>query len=106
MASKCVNKLRSESVGVRLTPTQYGVGIRGGCEFVTHTVANWIEEIKLNPNSDKIVIRLDKKNAFNSIPRTAIRRGILKHCPELLWYFDWVYGSNTRLILVNGAVIG
>ena len=78
IASKYVNKLRSESVGFRLTPTQYGVGIRGSCEFVTHTVANWIEEIKLNPNSDKFVIRLDKKNAFNSIPRAAIRRCILK----------------------------
>ena len=83
-----------------------GVGIQGGCEFVAHTVSMWVEEIIKDPSSNKIIIRLDKKNAFNSIPRQVIRRGIIKHCPELLSYFDWSYGSCTRLVMVNGEVIG
>ena len=106
LTSKCINQACSEKVGIRLGPTQFGVGIKGGCEFVCHTNSMWVEEILKNLNSNKIIIRLDKKNAFNSIPRAAIRRGILKHCPELLWYFDWSYGSCTRLVLINGYIIG
>jgi len=106
LVSKSINSVMSISVGEKLTPIQYGVGIKGGCEYVSHSVSMWVEEILKDPGSNKIIIRLDKKNAFNSIPRVTIRRGILKHCPELLWYFDWCYGSCTRLALVNGIVLG
>ena len=106
LASKCLNQISSAKVGKKLAPIQMRVGIKGGCEFVAHTVSMWIEEIIKNPSSNKIIIRLDKKNAFNSIPRQVIRRGIIQHCPELLSYFDWSYGSCTRLVMVNGEVIG
>jgi hypothetical protein len=106
LVSKSVNSVMSVSVGEKLQPIQYGVGIKGGCEYVSHSVSMWVEEILKDPGSNKIIIRLDKKNAFNSIPRAIIRRGILKHCPELLWYFDWCYGSCTRLVMVNGIVLG
>jgi hypothetical protein len=106
LASKCLNQITSSKVGKKLAPIQMGVGIQGGCEFVAHTVSMWVEEIIKDPSSNKIIIRLDKKNAFNSIPRQVIRRGIIKHCPELLSYFDWSYGSCTRLVMVNGEVIG
>jgi hypothetical protein len=103
---KCISKLKSFEIGDKIKSVQLGVGISGGCEFVAHTVTNWTHEICSSPFSDKIILRIDITNAFNSISRESIQAGIIKFCPSLLNYFNWAYGDATELVLINGKVIG
>ena len=83
-----------------------GVGVNKGAEYVAHVSSLWIKESLVDENSRKVTIKVDVKNAFNSLPRWLIRLGVLKFSPELINYFDWSYGSCTKLVMINGVVIG
>ena len=50
-----------------LSPHQYGVGVRGGCEMVVHGLRAVLD---LHP--DWIVFQVDIANAFNSVERSFI----------------------------------
>ena len=103
---KCIARMRGNDIGEMLSSVQFGVGFKGGCEFIVHSVSNWVSEILASGSSSKVIIKIDLANAFNTISREAIQAGINKHCPELLPYFNWAYGSATNLVLVNGIIIG
>ena len=51
----------------------------------------------MEPYPDNIILSLDCKNAFNSVDRRAIREEIIKHFPSMISFFDWTYGSSTKL---------
>lgn len=106
---KCINALVAKPIGDSLLPIQYAIGISGGCEMVVHTATNWVQHILLdsasNNNNNNIVLKLDLKNAFNSISRNAIRAGVISYAPNLLKYFNWVYGNNTSIYLRDGSEI-
>ena len=50
-------------------PIQLGVGVPLGSEIAVHTLRNWYEKNIQIPN--KVILKLDVKNAFNSIDRDA-----------------------------------
>ncbi len=94
----------ARTVGEALLPIQYAIGISGGCEVVVHTVTNWVHHI-LQDEGENVILKLDLKNAFNSISRRAIRRGVLTYAPQLLRYYDWIYGAHTSIFLKDGSEI-
>jgi hypothetical protein len=64
--------------------SQLGVGVPSGVEHVAMTARLWHEV-------EGIVVQLDCENAFNSIDRAAVVRGLARFCPELLPHFESIY---------------
>ena len=72
---------------------QYGAGTKGGADLVYH---------KLNESMDSFVAAhvasgitpADASNAFCSMNRAAMQRGVLKFEPKLLPSYDFLYGPN------------
>ena len=69
--SKCINasvKKEAEILFTRVEdPTQLGVGVKGGCEIIVHSVRSLIDIY--SSSTDKFLLKIDFKNAFNLISR-------------------------------------
>lgn len=64
--------------------SQYGVGVASGVEHVATAARLWHEV-------GGTLVLLDSENAFNTICRVAIARGLERFCPELLPLFQALY---------------
>ena len=80
---------------------QYGVGRKNGLDKIVHTVKTMCAVL---PHYD--VLLLDFQNAFNTISRVQIRDSLVKHCPELLGYFDSVYIHQDLLLFIAPTSAG
>lgn len=94
-------KLVGAQVGQELAPIQLGCGIKGGCE-----IAGRMAPLIVNSDSNVGIISLDIANAFGTIPRELIMRGILKYVPELSKWFAWAYGCGSLLLHSSGTRVG
>jgi hypothetical protein len=82
-----------------LSPHQFGVGIPGGVELITHTT----ELAHCHPEMG--VLAIDFSNAFNSIRRGPVYTGICNHFPFLRRFFLWAYGVATPLCNTLGELV-
>jgi hypothetical protein len=98
---KTVAKLVSMGVGRRLQPLQLGCGVSGGCE-----IAGRLAQVILDTNDNMCAIKLDIKNAFNTMPRKKMWEGILEFAPKLAQWFIWAYGEESELRDPNGELVG
>ena len=85
-------QLRPEFVD-HFAPLQLGVGTKGGLEVIIHSVRGLLEH---DPSLG--VLRLDIRNAFNSVSRAAIRGQVEEHFPSLLPFFLLVYGGSFDMV--------
>jgi hypothetical protein len=69
-------------VGEVLSPLQLGCGISSGCE-----IAGRIGQIALATDPNIVLISLDLKNAFSTLRRKLVMRGILRSSPNLAKWF-------------------
>ena len=88
-------------MGCSLAPLQFGCGISGGCE-VAGKLAGFMHG--LSPKH--VLIKTDLKNAFNTIARSEIHRGLTQYFPGLLPWFEWAYGAPSPLVNRLGEQIG
>ena len=63
----------------RLYPLQLGLGVSKGSEAAVHAARHFLE----NLSPSKVLMKLDIKNAFNSIRRDKILEAIQVHIPQL-----------------------
>ena len=68
--------------------SQLGCGVPSGVEHVATTSRIWQQTFGT-------IIQMDCANAFNSVDRLAIIKGLERFCPELLPYFAAVYCGTT-----------
>ena len=61
-------------------PLQLGVGTSKGCEIAAHSIRQYVISDKV---MDKVLVKVDFKNAFNSIRRDVFLRRVLHYCPSL-----------------------
>lgn len=88
-----------DRIGQEIRPIQLGVGTSGGSE-----IAGRMANVMLAAHHDNALINLDLSNAFNTIPRRLMWRGVLRHAPDLGHWFRWAYGQPTDLRLTSGQV--
>jgi hypothetical protein len=82
-AARHIPPLRSH-----LEPFQLGVGTPMGAERIARLVESWRR--KNLGSSTKVLLKVDLKNAFNSVSRRAVLEAVAKHAPELL---PWVWST-------------
>lgn len=93
LASKCANVFAMGKLETYFKPYQLGVGVRGGCEAAVHACRRFLESMP----DDQIVVKLDFRNAFNSLRRDAMLRAVARHVPELFAYCYSAYSGSSSL---------
>lgn len=78
-----------------------GFGVRGGCEAILHAVRTFLQN---NKNLEKVLLKIDFKNAFNSIERDEMLKEIKKHTPKLFPFLWQCYFSPSLLFFGNDTI--
>jgi hypothetical protein len=103
LAGRVAVDMEGSTVGAKLMPLQLGCGIQGGCEIAGRLGQIYIE----NSPDNHVVLSVDLKNAFNTMPRRLMLEGLLDYCPSLSKWFLWAYGSGASpLVNSRGEVLG
>lgn len=82
-------------------PVQIGFGVKGGCEAILHAVRTFLQK---NKNLEKILLKIDFKNAFNSIERDEMLKEVKKHTPKLFPFLWQCYHSPSLLFFGNDTI--
>lgn len=94
LVSKLVcSKIKNEIVPY-FCPHQVVFGSRLGCESAIHAVRSTVLNSR---NTPKIVLKVDYKNAFNSIERDAMLTEIMKKAPKMYSYLWQCYSEPSNL---------
>ena len=82
-----------EAAVTLLAPRQLGFGVSRGCEGAVHAARRYIDN--LLPN--EMILKLDFKNAFNTIRRDTMLEAVALHFPKLYRFVESAYGSPSIL---------
>ena len=102
LASKVLcNSFRQEASDY-FWPLQLGVSCRLGAEVGYHTLRQWAARNRDNP--EKVVVKINFENAFNSIDRATMLREVRHHFPGLAAWADFCYSSPSNLVFGSAII--
>jgi hypothetical protein len=81
-------------MGAYLRPHQLGFGTKGGAEGIVHAVRRCLDSPSTVP---RILVKLDFKNAFNSITRDNMLKQVASIVPQLYAFLYQCYIETTLL---------
>jgi hypothetical protein len=84
-----------------LSPHQLGVATKPGCEAAIHTTRTFVNN---DQNRGKVLLKLDFKNAFNSVERDCILKEVQCHTPLLYPYLYQCYRNPSTLFFGNHLI--
>ena len=96
LAAKCLCSALKEPARAALWPLQVGVASRLGTETAIHTARQWA--LRSSGHVDKVFLKVDFQNAFNTIDRAAFLRLVRLRLPGLAPYAEWCYDRHSRLL--------
>ena len=76
-------------------PAQVGVAVSGGAEAAVHAVRAWLDRHSHSQN--KVLLKLDFENAYNTISRDHVLSAVRSHFPALARWTAWCYGTASSL---------
>ena len=95
LTGKCLSQCTRGAARAYFWPLQVGCGSPLGAETAVHVLRQWCERHAGNQN--KVVLKLDFRNAFNCVNRGACLREVSEHFPGLSRFVRWCYGSESSL---------
>ena len=95
LVGKCLMSLVKEDAARYFWPTQAGVAVPGGVEAVVHASRAWVE--RQPPDSKVVALKLDFKNAFNTVSRQRLLDQCFAHFPTLSRWASFLYSSPSDL---------
>ena len=98
---KCACLHALQTIPQLLAPHQLGSGIAGGVEAAVHARRVYLQHL----HSDKAVVTVDFRNAFNTIRRDVLLRAIDEHIPNLLPFVHSAYGSPSILMWEDAQIL-
>ena len=101
LASKCACLYSLESIPQLLFPYQLGFGVPGGAEAAIHAARIYLNHLPLQ----KALLKIDFKNAFNSIRRDKVLEAVEVHIPELLPFVHSVYSAPSTLMWEGDQIL-
>ena len=78
-----------------LFPLQLGVGVQSGAEAAVHAARQWAD--RNDVVGDRVLVKVDFSNAFNSVCRKAVLQAVRERLPALVPWVAWTYGAGSRL---------
>ena len=100
LVAKCFASAVADKAAAYLAPHQLGVGVRSGCEAVTHAVREAVQE---DPSA--WVLQCDLVNAFNLVDRTSMLEAVAEHLPECLPWAISCYSQASHLQFGNSSLL-
>lgn len=90
-----------DDVGKYLFPCQLGVGIKQGCETAVHATRGYLS---INIGKTKILLKIDFRNAFNSIERDVMLNEVKRIIPSLYPYLWQCYRNSSLLFFGDNTI--
>ena len=100
LVAKCASLSIREAMGNLLSPLQLGCGTPGGVEAAVHAARIYLQNMP--PNN--LMLKVDFKNAFNTIRRDKMLHSVLEFVPEIYPLVHSVYCSPTHLFFGDHIV--
>ena len=100
LVAKCASLPIREAMGNLLSPLQLGYGTPGGVEAAVHAARIYLQNMP--PNN--LMLKIDFKNAFNTIRRDKMLHSVLEFIPEIYPLVHSAYCSPTHLFFGNHIV--
>ena len=85
LVGKIISRRVQERLGEPFRPVQLGYGTKGGCEIAVHATRAFLEK---GTDDIKCLLKLDFKNAFNTIRRDRLLDNVKEIIPEYLPYIN------------------
>ncbi len=102
LTSKCLAFSARISARSRFLPSQLGVGVKGGCEAIIHSVSRHFSSA---PTDKCWTLLLDFSNAFNSVDRGHMFHEFRKHIPSLSPWMEACYSCQPNLLMGNHSIL-
>ena len=103
VAKICCSKIK-HLLGGKFRPTQFGFGSPGGCEAVNHSARIYVSH-QQQDKVEKVLLKIDFKNAFNMIRRDLMLQSVADNTPELFPFLSQCYKSPSFLMFGNNAIM-
>jgi hypothetical protein len=111
--ARAINSKVSVEVGKLLTDVtsaevalQLGCGIRGGSEIAGRLAQTAVDFCLSHREGSKLVlINLDVSNAFGTVRRCDVLKGLIKYFPGLVKFFLWSHGRASPLFNSAGELL-
>ena len=87
----------------QLPPVQLGVGVSGGCEAEAHAVRAFVQS-RVVPE-DNVLVKLDMKNAFNTVRRDHFLEVCSSRAPSILRLASTAYATSSNLVIGNDTIL-
>ena len=101
LASKMATRRVVQTLGGELAPVQLGVGVQGGCEAAVHALREYIDDDR---SQGHVVVKLDMKNAFNSVRRDRVLEVCYSRAKSLYHLVNMAYGKPTNLLFGDDII--
>jgi hypothetical protein len=99
LASKIAVRYIVSKLQPLFEPVQLGFGIKGGCEAAVHALRTFLSNAPCD-----VLVKIDVKNAFNSVNRDTLLTEIKTNVPEIYNYLLHCYAEPTKLIYRNTVI--
>ena len=86
------------NIGDKLRPLQFGGGMTNGVEIAARLGQAAFDD-------GDLIIQVDCKNAFNTMPHGVIFSGLLEYDPSLIPYFRFKYGTPSVMRNDSGVIV-
>ena len=93
LVAKCAGLHVMRTVGAGLAPLQLGCGVSLGCEAAAHAARLYLQ----NMPPSHLLLKLDFKNAFNSLRRDKMLEAVKENVPELFNFVHSAYNQPSML---------
>ena len=103
IAAKVAAAAVSRQIGDQLRPIQLGVATKNGCEAAVHAVRAYTHEYEAT-DEDRILVKLDVSNAFNSVRRDAMLEAVQTRAPAI-YPLVWQGYSNSAPLFIGESKI-
>ena len=98
LTGKCLMSQLHTSARQHFFPAQVGVAVSGGAEAAVHAVRAWLDRHSHSQN--KVLLKLDFENAFNTISRDHVLSAVRSHFPALARAMDCMVLWNGLFLAV------
>merc|ERR1711989_33011 len=104
LAGRILAHQAASRLSPELSPIQLGVGVPHGCEAAVHAVREHVTEPSAGQGVPFVLVKIDIKNAFNSLRRDVLLTRVREKCPELLPMVSHSYSLPTPLSFGDAVI--
>ena len=105
LAAKVICQPAVRSLAPDLIPIQLGVGVPGGCEAASHAIRSVFSgDANLDPPNGNFLVKLDMRNAFNTIRRDHLLEQCHLHAPSVYNLAHLSYSEPSILAVGESSI--